>query len=326
MELTLTKLQGCWGEKLQIWLDTTTGIASDSNLVSRLWTGRSSDVSEVQIGNEAGQEEALSLVGLVPWILVRCSNWKMVPLENLVAASRGTGTRIVAAIHKEIELCGAAFALGGGVDAILVPSNLVVQAAKLAQDKLEIKVDDVHSEVHIAEAEVLSVESAGVGERVCVDLTRRLELGQGMVIGSNSGVLCLIHGETIASEYVPTRPFRINAGAIHSYTLLSNGNTKYLSELNSGDEVAIVSDKGVHEKATVGRLKIENRPLLMIRFATPESEGQIVLQQAETVRLVSTEKGAVSITNIEPGDRISVLIGNTARHIGIAVEGEVVEK
>ncbi len=311
---------------MQIWLDITEGETSESSLVSRLWAGESSDVSEIHIGNKSGQEEALSLIGLVPWILVRCSNWTMVPLENLVAASRGTGTRIVVAIQKDIELCGAAFALGGGVDAILVPSKLVVQAANLAEDKLEIELDDTQSEASIAEASVLSVESAGLGERVCVDLTRRLKLGQGMAIGSNSGALCLIHGETIESEYVPTRPFRINAGAIHSYTLLPNGKTKYLSELNSGDEVAIVSEKGAHEKATIGRLKIENRPLLMVRFATPESEGQIVLQQAETVRFLTPQKGAVSITKIQPGDRISMLIDNRARHIGIAVDGEVVEK
>tara|TARA_Y100000588_G_scaffold378784_1_gene459844 strand:- start:5298 stop:6164 length:867 start_codon:yes stop_codon:yes gene_type:complete len=286
----------------------------------------SSDVSEVLIADESGQEEALSLIGLVPWILVRCSNWKMVPLENLVAASRGSGTRIAVAIEKEIELCGAAFALGGGVDAILVPSNLVVQAAKIAEDKLEFEVEDRHTGGSVDEAEVIAVERAGVGERVCVDLTRRLRQGQGMVIGSQSGVLCLIHGETIASEYVPTRPFRVNAGAIHSYALLSDGKTKYLSELNSGDEVAIVSEKGVHESATIGRLKIENRPLLMIRFATPEYQGQVVVQQAETVRLVSSEKGAISVTNLEPGDRISVVTDNRVRHIGIAVEGEVTEK
>ena len=326
MGLTLTKLQGCWGEKLQIWLDTSTGIVSDSNLVSRTWPEESVDVSEVQIDDESGQQEAYSLIGMVPWVLVRCSNWKMVPLENLVAASRGTGTRIAVAIQKEIELVGAAFALGSGIDAVLVPSSLVAPAAKLSEENLEIEVPRRHSESSVAEAEVTSIDSVGVGERVCVDLTRRLKLGQGMVLGSNSGMLCMIHGETIFSEFVPTRPFRVNAGAIHSYVLMSDGKTKYLSELNSGDEVAIASEKGTYEKATIGRLKIEHRPLLMIRYSTLESEGQIVVQQAETVRMVSPEKEVISVTDLEPGDLISVIIDNRARHIGMAVDGGVVEK
>ena len=38
---------------------------------------------------------------------------------------QGTQTRIAAAIDREIEISGAAFALGGGVDAILIPGGLV---------------------------------------------------------------------------------------------------------------------------------------------------------------------------------------------------------
>tara|TARA_Y100000588_G_scaffold314596_1_gene342308 strand:- start:5833 stop:6738 length:906 start_codon:yes stop_codon:yes gene_type:complete len=299
---------------------------SDSNLVSRTWPEESGGVSEVQIDDESGQQAASSLIGKVPWVLVRCSNWKMVPLENLVAESRGTGTRIAVAIEKEIELVGAAFALEAGVDAVLVPSNLVAPAAKISEEKIEIEVSERQSEPLVAEAKVISIDAVGVGERVCVDLTRRLKLGQGMVLGSNSGLLCLVHGETISSEFVPTRPFRVNAGAIHSYALMSDGKTKYLSELNSGDEVAIASEEGTYEKATIGRLKIEHRPLLMIRYSTPDSQGQIVVQQAETVRMVSSEKEVISVTDLEPGDRISVIIDNRARHIGMAVDGGVVEK
>lgn len=33
-----------------------------------------------------------------------------------------------------------------------------------------------------------------------------------------------------------SRPFRINAGPVHSYALLGDGSTKYLSELCAGDQ------------------------------------------------------------------------------------------
>jgi 3-dehydroquinate synthase II len=310
---------------MQIWSQSSDEEFPNRDVVSRFLDGFSEDVSEVQIDDPSDQEEALSLIGLVPWLLVRCSDWTMVPLENLVAASRGTSTRIAAAIDEEVELNGAAFALGGGVDAILVPGHLVSDAVTILGGKWD-REETQDDEAIIEEARILSIEGAGVGERVCVDLTRRISDGQGMAVGSISGNLCLIHGETIQSDYVPTRPFRVNAGAIHSYALMADGKTKYLSELTSGDEVAILSTSGSKEKATVGRLKVETRPLLLIRFGVPGSEGQIVVQQAETVRLISPSEGAISVTQAKEGDKISILTDNRARHVGFALPAEVKEK
>jgi|TARA_B100000959_G_scaffold116499_1_gene122621 3-dehydroquinate synthase II len=310
---------------MQIWSQSSDEEFPNRDVVSRFLDGFSEDVSEVQIDDPSDQEEALSLIGLVPWLLVRCSDWTMVPLENLVAASRGTSTRIAAAIDEEVELNGAAFALGGGVDAILVPGHLVSDAVTILGGKWD-REETQDDEAIIEEARILSIEGAGVGERVCVDLTRRISDGQGMAVGSISGNLCLIHGETIQSDYVPTRPFRVNAGAIHSYALMADGKTKYLSELTSGDEVAILSTSGSKEKATVGRLKVETRPLLLIRFGVPGSEGQIVVQQAETVRLISPSEGAISVTQAKEGDKISILTDNRSRHVGFALPAEVKEK
>jgi len=310
---------------MQIWSQSSDEEFPNRDVVSRFLDGFSEDVSEVQIDDPSDQEEALSLIGLVPWLLVRCSDWTMVPLENLVAASRGSSTRIAAAIDEEVELNGAAFALGGGVDAILVPGHLVSDAVTILGGKWD-REETQDDEAIIEEARILSIEGAGVGERVCVDLTRRISDGQGMAVGSISGNLCLIHGETIQSDYVPTRPFRVNAGAIHSYALMADGKTKYLSELTSGDEVAILSTSGSKEKATVGRLKVETRPLLLIRFGVPGSEGQIVVQQAETVRLISPSEGAISVTQAKEGDKISILTDNRSRHVGFALPAEVKEK
>ena len=267
---------------MQIWLDSPTNDYSGDNIVSRQWRGSSSDVSEIFIENSFDQEDAISLIGLVPWVLVRFSDWTMVPLENLIANSRGSGTRIVVAIEDKIELNGAVFSLGGGVDAVLVSSDLVDEAAIMAGERLEFEESEDETELPIIEAEVTSVESAGIGERVCIDLTRRLHIGQGIPVGSLSSSLCLVHGETISSDFVPTRPFRVNAGAIHSYVLLPDGTTKYLSELISGDEVAVASELGLQESATIGRLKIETRPLILIRFTADDKQGQIVVPVSYT--------------------------------------------
>jgi len=310
-----------WGEQVELWLDASIAGQEVMNGASRIWKGRAHDVAEVALDDFRSQEEALSLIGMVPWVLVRCSDWTMIPLENLVAASRGSGTRIAAAIANETDLTGAAFALDHGVDAILVADDLWGPASEVAGLPGASK-DTPHSPpAKISTAEITSMESGGIGERTCIDLTQRLDDGEGMAIGSVSGLLCLVHGETVPSDYVPTRPFRINAGAVHSYALMADGSTKYLSELSAGDDVAIVLPDGSQRPATIGRLKIERRPFLLIRYLSQEYEGQIIAQQAETVRLVTPGGGYISVTDAAAGDEISVLSDLRMRHMGLALEG-----
>ena len=78
---------------------------------------------------------------------------------------------------------------------------------------------------------------------------------------------------------------------------MADGRTKYMSELETGDEIAILSSSRYIETAVVGRLKIEMRPLLVVRFEISGEEGQTVVQQAETVRFVSPTGKAVSVTD-----------------------------
>ena len=96
----------------------------------------------------------------------------------------------------------------------------------------------------------------------------------------------LVHSETVPTEYIPTRPFRVNAGALHSYILGAEGKTRYLSELRSGDKVQLVGKSGSRRDAIVGRIKMERRPLVMIEAECDGQEGTAMLQNAETIRLV----------------------------------------
>merc|ERR1712232_1345862 len=95
--------------------------------------------------------------------------------------------------------------------------------------------------VRLSRLEVIDIEEGGVGDRVCVDLTSLLEIGEGLLVGSSAASMVLVHGETVPSEFVPTRPFRVNAGAVHCYVQLADTSTKYLSELRMGHEVLVVN-------------------------------------------------------------------------------------
>ena len=104
---------------MELWQDSGAEPSRDS--CSRIWKGSAPDVAEVNLDDATSQKEAISLIGMIPWILVRCSDWTMIPLENLISHSSGSGTKIVAAISDIVDLNGAAFALEHGVDALLLP-------------------------------------------------------------------------------------------------------------------------------------------------------------------------------------------------------------
>ena len=125
---------------------------------------------------------------------------------------------------------------------------------------------------------------------------------------------------------MPTRPFRVNAGAIHAYVLSDHNNTQYLEELQSGMSVSIISVNGQHRSCSVGRVKIEHRPFLMIRFSSVNGiNGQILLQQAETVRLLTSSGKSIDVTSLKVGEKVLAMTLGSARHMGKGVPSMVKE-
>jgi 3-dehydroquinate synthase II len=176
-------------------------------------------------------------------------------------------------------------------------------------------------------ARVVEVKNVGVGERVCVDTASIMVYGEGMLVGNKSNFLFLIHNESIGSSFTSPRPFRVNAGAVHCYTILPNGTTKYLSELESGVEVLIVNNEGVGRRSIVGRSKIETRPLRLIRAESNGEFGSVIVQNAETIRLVSKDKKLIPVTEIKIGDEIVTYAKPTSgRHFGMQVNEFILEK
>jgi 3-dehydroquinate synthase II len=150
--------------------------------------------------------------------------------------------------------------------------------------------------------------------------------GEGMLVGSYSGGLFLVHSESLESEYVASRPFRVNAGPVQAYVMTPGGKTKYLSELETGDEVLVVDSKGRSRVAVVGRVKIEKRPLILVEAEYEDRRVRTLLQNAETIRLVNDKGEAVSVSEISEGDRVLVYFEDSARHFGMAITETIIEK
>ena len=333
---------------MEVWLNSnstssTDGVdfyftqeGSESSLFTRegfLYKGDSKIGAHVHISSEERQQYARSLAGTVEWIYLTFEDWSMIPIENIIAACDQTPTRIAARINEPLQAHGAGFALEIGVDAI-VCSELELEAALIVkslrsstEQTQEQRADEEHDTLSLSEVQITSIESGHTGDRVCIDLTSLLELGEGMLIGSTSRSLALIHGETIESTYVPKRPFRINAGSVEAYTLMANGNTKYLSELVSGDKIMVVSNHGETRSCTIGRLKIETRPFILLRYSDEKhNQAHVVLQQAETVRVLDKHGAACSVTELCTGDSILAYNTTETRHIGVSVSASSKER
>tara|TARA_B100000614_G_scaffold261919_1_gene293263 strand:+ start:9565 stop:10539 length:975 start_codon:yes stop_codon:yes gene_type:complete len=324
---------------MQVWLEsgkTTEGvdlvlgsdlrIDGDALYINGKQVGRRVDVS-----NSTGQAQARAMAGSVEWILLDLGEWKMIPIENIIAACDGGPTKVAARISSAEQVLGAAFALEIGVDALLVDENTLSTAliAKSQRGEVATETSDEIStnEIELSNLEVIEVREGGVGDRVCVDLTSMLEQEEGMIVGSSSKSMVLVHGETVESEFVPTRPFRVNAGAAHSYIMMADGTTSYLSELKMGDEVLVVNSNGDSRNCVVGRVKIEKRPFILFRWKNENyNEAGVLLQQAETVRLISESRGLVSVTELVPGMKLLGWNGGAGRHVGQTISAEVDEK
>ncbi|MDD2788835.1 3-dehydroquinate synthase II, partial [Methanoculleus sp.] len=73
-------------------------------------------------------------------------------------------------------------------------------------------------------------------------------------------------------------------------------------------------------------VKIERRPLLLVEAKAGDATVSLVLQNAETIRLVREDGSAVSVANLAVGDRVLGSIAEGGRHFGIAVAETILEK
>ena len=277
------------------------------------------------IDGHKSHEKVRNKIGLVEWIVLDFSDWKMIPVENIIAECEGTGTKIAVIVNLAKDVNGIAFALEKGVDALVIENDddlihacSIAKSQRLENSSLDsIQTSESLEKLNLSELTITNIESGGVGERYCIDLICLISKGEGMLIGSSSSSLSLVHGEVIDSEFVPSRPFRVNAGPPHSYILMADGKTKYISELISGDNVMLVSENGSTRSATIGRLKIEKRPFLRIYWENDyQISNSIFLQQAETVRILSRVGVVKSVTDLKIGDTILCHESKHSRHIG----------
>ncbi len=254
------------------------------------------------------------------FVIVEVTDWKIIPLENLIAKLQKTGTKIYTTTKNSEEIRTMFSVLELGVDGVILETDDVTQVEN-SHELLD------NPAFNLEYAKILELRDVGMGERVCVDTVSMMTIGEGMLIGSKSNFLFLVHNESIGSSFTSPRPFRVNAGAVHCYTAMSDGTTKYLSELEAGVEILVVSKDGTSRKSTVGRSKIESRPMKLVKAQIGDSWGTVILQNAETIRLIAKDNRLVSVTDLKVGDEVLAHTkSSSGRHFGMPVDEFILEK
>lgn len=275
------------------------------------------DVEFVDISGKADEDKAAA-VPENKIVVLRMLDWTIIPIENLLAR-RGRNIMVQVETSEQAKLMVEI--LEKGVDGVVLNSTDVNEIKKTAEI-----IFGVSEKIELVSATITATKQLGMGDRACLDTCTQMNVGEGMLVGNTATGYFLVHSESIDNPYVASRPFRVNAGAVHAYTLGPDGKTKYLADLKAGDEVLVVDYTGKSQLAYLGRNKIEKRPMILIEA---EAEGlpiSLVLQNAETIRLVSPEGKPISISNLKTGDKVLARVEKGGRHFGMKVDETLVER
>jgi len=274
----------------------------------------------VTVGDPQRLEEVLREAPAGGVLAVEWTGDRVIPLENAISLV-GHRFELWVDARRPKEVPGALGALEHGAHRVVVAVRSPAEV-----DELESLLEGpLPTALDWTLVPVTSVRPVGLGDRVIVDTTSLLDPAEGLLVGSAAGFLFHVASEAVGSRFSRPRPFRVNAGAAHSYVLMTDGSTRYLSELEPGDAVLAGRPGGPVRSLRVGRLKVERRPLVVVTARVGEEERTVFLQEAETVRL-SAETERVPTTELAPGARVHGVRLTPARHLGREVEETIVER
>jgi 3-dehydroquinate synthase II len=275
------------------------------------------DVEFIDVKGKADEDRAAA-VPPEKLVVLRMLDWTIIPIENLLARR---GQNILVQVENSEQARLMVEILEKGVDGVVLSTSDINEIKKTAEI-----VHGISERISLVAATVTATKQLGMGDRSCLDTCTQMTVGEGMLVGNTASGFFLVHSESIDNPYVAARPFRVNAGAVHAYILTPGGKTKYLADLKAGDEVMLVDYKGRTQTAYLGRNKIERRPMILVEA---EADGQpisLVLQNAETIRLMDPQGQATSITNLKPGDKVLAHVEKSGRHFGMKVEESLIER
>jgi 3-dehydroquinate synthase II len=317
-DVTKAKSSGIKAASSSEEADITVLLTFDSEKVKALKAKSKTVAVKIIIEGKKDEETAIEAAELQSdYVIVSTPDWKIIPLENLIAKTRGK-TKLLAEVSSTKEAKVALETLELGSDGVVLKTASLEELKQTA----EFAKKETHG-LELVAVEVVAVKEIGTGARACIDTCDLMKPGEGILLGCQSSGLFLVQAEVHESPYVETRPFRVNAGPLSLYALTSPARTRYLSELKSGEEVLVVDREGNVRLTNVARSKIEWRPMLLIEAEYGGKTLKLIAQNAETIRVVTPE-GSKAVTDLQKGDKVLARVEEGGRHFGTLVKEEAV--
>lgn len=293
-----------------------TTLVSDRDELDALVAGADEQTAAwVEVHDDRTLRLACAAAVALAWTVVHFADPTKIPLEIVLAAADRAPGRL-------ITVCADLEEVGIVVDVLERGSEGVLLAPADAAAAFELSrlLSGGSPDLALTTLTVEKIEHHGLGDRVCVDTCSHFMPDEGILVGSFSTGFVLCCSETHPLPYMPTRPFRVNAGALHSYVLGPENHTNYLSELRSGSTVLAVNSDGRTRRVVVGRAKLESRPMLAI--TAHAGDGTVVsltVQDDWHVRVLGPGGKVRNVTELQAGDELLGYLATDQRHVGMPI-------
>lgn len=300
---------------------TVTDEGDLDKLADEFRNGNEGIVAHVDVVDDETLTRACKAAATLPNTIVRFKDPTKIPLEIVIAAADKAPGQLICCADDTDEAQIIVDVLEKGSEGVLLaPSHAgdVFDLTRVLTAKTP--------QLELTKLTIDSIEHVGLGDRVCIDTCTHFEEDEGMLVGSYAHGFILCCSETHPLPYMPTRPFRINAGALHSYVLGKDNRTNYLSELKAGSPVLAVGADGRTRRIVVGRIKLESRPLLSIKASSGEHQVSLIVQDDWHVRVLGPGGSVLNVTELKPGTEVLGYLATDKRHVGWPVGEFCVEK
>lgn len=279
--------------------------------------------SMAKVIDKESMYKAIEMAKENEYLLVEFEDTTNIPLELIVAFSQTNNSKVLKRVKTTSDGWIATMTMEEGSFGVLLSST----SLKDMREMKEYIMDNYCNDTKLNKLTVERIVHIGMGDRVCIDTVSNLKSNEGMLIGSTSTGGVLVSSENHYLPYMELRPFRVNAGAIHSYIFCENNTTKYLSELKAGDRVMVVDTMGKSRITAVGRVKMERRPMLLIECkGETDVSVNVIVQDDWHIRLLSEESKVCSATELKRGDVLLGISCESGRHLGVKILETIVEK
>lgn len=275
-----------------------------------------------RVENQEDMELAWKIGNQFNFVIVELVDPTNIPLELIIARLQNRKTILLKLVNTLQDAEIAFGVMEAGSDGVVLQSEDIPEILEV--DKFMGK--DELGKLEIVKAKVIEVQHIGMGYRACIDTTNILQKNEGMIIGSTSNGGLLVSSETHFLPYMELRPFRVNAGAVHSYVWAPDGLTNYLTELKAGSKVLCIDTEGNTREVSVGRIKIEMRPLLKIEVAFNEIHINTIVQDDWHIRIFGENGEPRNASTIQVGDLLLAYLCHGGRHVGVKISESLEEK